>query len=162
MKSLILALALIAFTGLNALADNHRFLAIMSWDGENRITKYLPFPTEAEADAHIAAHVGQYPNAFSAVVPTTPEGKLRDYVVDEAAGTVAYTPEPGPPPPTDDERIDEAFNQASDKNVVLLKAFRKLANDIRTLENTVNGTSQPMLTLSQVRDWFKGELEPPQ
>jgi len=140
-----------------ALADNHRFMAVMAWDGDNRITKYLPFDTETEADAHIAAHIGNYPNAFTVVVPTSPEGGPRDYVLDPVAETATYSPIVVPPP-TDDERIDSAF-PTNDKNTVLLKAFRKLANDHRALSNATNGTSLPMLTLDQVRAWFKSELD---
>jgi hypothetical protein len=31
---------------------------------DNRVAKYCEHPTKAEADAHIAAHIGNYPDAF--------------------------------------------------------------------------------------------------
>jgi hypothetical protein len=41
------------------------FTAIMKLDpSDNRVLKYMPFPTRELADAHVAAHIGNYPNAF--------------------------------------------------------------------------------------------------
>jgi hypothetical protein len=42
-----------------------RFTAIMKLDpSDNRVAKYCAHPTKEEADAHIAAHIGNYPDAF--------------------------------------------------------------------------------------------------
>ena len=41
------------------------FTAIMKLDPlDNRVAKYMAFKTRAEADAHVAAHIGNYPDAF--------------------------------------------------------------------------------------------------
>jgi hypothetical protein len=42
-----------------------RFMCVMKLDpADNRVTKYCEHPTKAEADAHVAAHIGNYPDAF--------------------------------------------------------------------------------------------------
>ena len=42
-----------------------RFMCVMKLDpSDNRVTKYCEHPTKAEADAHVANHIGNYPDAF--------------------------------------------------------------------------------------------------
>ena len=41
------------------------FIAIMKLDPlDNRVAKSMPCETRAEADAHVATHIGNYPDAF--------------------------------------------------------------------------------------------------
>jgi len=42
-----------------------RFMCVMELDpSDNRVTKYCECPTKVEADAHVAAHIENYPDAF--------------------------------------------------------------------------------------------------
>ena len=42
-----------------------RYMCVMKLDpSDNRVAKYCEHPTKAEADAHVAAHIGNYPDAF--------------------------------------------------------------------------------------------------
>ena len=42
-----------------------RYTAIMKLDpSDNRVGKYMPFETKAEANAHVALHIETYPDAF--------------------------------------------------------------------------------------------------
>lgn len=55
------------------------------------------------------------------------------------------------PPPTDEERIDEAF-PGTDTARVIFEAFFEIANEIRALK------SQSALTRAQLRNWLKAKL----
>jgi hypothetical protein len=42
-----------------------RYTCVMKLDpSDNRVVKYCEYPTRAEADAHVAAHIGNYSGAF--------------------------------------------------------------------------------------------------
>ena len=42
-----------------------RYICVMKLDpSDNRVAKYCEHPTKEEADAHVAAHIGNYPDAF--------------------------------------------------------------------------------------------------
>lgn len=45
------------------------FIAILAVDGDNRVAKYQEFDTLAEAEAHVAAVLADYPDAFAAPAP---------------------------------------------------------------------------------------------
>lgn len=66
------------------------FIAVVAWNGSNRITKFMDFNTQPEAAAHVAAHAGKYPAAFVAARPE--QGGYRDWLVDGLAGTLGYDP----------------------------------------------------------------------
>jgi hypothetical protein len=57
-------------------------VAIMAWDGSNRVTKYQDFETEAMALAHVAGNVERFPNAF---VGEAPAGDAADWMVSNGA-----------------------------------------------------------------------------
>jgi hypothetical protein len=64
------------------------FTAIMMYDQNNKIEKYVTFYTQAEADNHVTGFLGTYPNAF--VVPT-PNVFAIDYItVDSINKTISY------------------------------------------------------------------------
>ena len=77
------------------------YSAIMAWTAENRVAKLADFGTQAEAQAHITAFAGAYPNAFAVETPAAP---VDHWLIDPAAKTVSVAP---PAPPRDainDER----------------------------------------------------------
>jgi len=63
-----------------ALADAP-FVAVVGWDGGNRVTKYHDFQTLGEAQAHVGQHGG-----FATTRPAVPVG---DWLVDSGAGTLS-------------------------------------------------------------------------
>jgi|TARA_R110000824_G_scaffold296016_2_gene484338 hypothetical protein len=69
------------------------WIAVMSYDGDNRITKYQPLGSLAAADAHVAKFIGIYPDAFSA---EDPGGSAGEWLVDPIAHTLANSPLPTP------------------------------------------------------------------
>ena len=71
------------------------YTAIMRVAGDNRVAMYQPYGTLAEAEAHIAAHIADYPDAF---VVQSPQGDPADWVVDPVAKTAAYVAPPVPVP----------------------------------------------------------------
>ncbi len=76
------------------------------------------------------------------ITPFTPEEEAHAEAVEN------------PPPPTDDERIDEAFPQ-TDSARVIFEAFFELVNDVRALKTP----PQQPINRAQLRDWFKGKLQ---
>jgi hypothetical protein len=60
------------------------YLAIVSWNENNKITKFLPYDTQAEADSHVATYGG--------VVIQEPDSPwvLSYTVIDPAAKTMTY------------------------------------------------------------------------
>ncbi len=48
------------------------FIAILKTTPDGRVAKYQDFLTEAEADAHVVAFLGNYPDAFTISEPTEP------------------------------------------------------------------------------------------
>ena len=62
------------------------FLAIVAWDGANRVAKYQDYPTEAEAVAHVARVATNFPDAF---VAPHPGAGPRDWLVDPVAKTLS-------------------------------------------------------------------------
>ena len=61
-------------------------LAIVAWGATNRVTKYQNYPTEAEAVAHVARVLVDFPSAFTA---PDPGGGPRDWLVDPVAKTLS-------------------------------------------------------------------------
>ncbi len=61
------------------------FLAIVAWTDSNRLTKYQPYATQAEADSHVTRVLGDFPGAF---VTPHPGGIPEDWLIDGAAQTV--------------------------------------------------------------------------
>ncbi len=83
------------------------FIAIMKATPDGRVAKYGDFSTEAEADAHVAAFLGDYPDAFTVPEPGEPFSHWR---IDMAAKTLVIDP-PTPtlePTATGAQMIDEA------------------------------------------------------
>ena len=66
-------------------------LAIMSWTASNRVAKYQPCVDLAAAQAHVAAYVARFPNAFAIA---DPGGGSADWLVDPVARTVTVSPPP--------------------------------------------------------------------
>lgn len=58
---------------------------------------------------------------------------------------------------TAEERIDESFPQ-TDVARVIFEAFFEMANMIRELQDTVNGTTQGPITRAQLKTWLKNKL----
>jgi len=86
------------------------FVAIMAWDGDNRTAKYLDFNTLAEAEAHVAAFIGRFPNAFAT---DTPAGGPRDWVV--SGKTLSSQPLPPAPVRPDPPTLEDVYNALRDK-----------------------------------------------
>ena len=70
-------------------------LAIVAWDGANRVIKYQDYPTAEEATAHVARVLATFPDAFSTV---SPGGGPRDWLVNPVQKTLSFNPPPPPPP----------------------------------------------------------------
>ena len=78
------------------------FIAIMAVEQDGRVAKFLSFPTQPEADAHVARFTGRFPDAF---VVEEPAGPWSHWLIDMAAQTVTIdVPPPPPPPPESPER----------------------------------------------------------
>ena len=93
------------------------FLAIVAWTGANRIAKYQDYPTDAEAIAHVARVLGNFPDAF---VAPDPGGSFSDWLIDPVTKTLTVVPLPPIPPPTNDEIYDQVIqNQKVFKGYVL-------------------------------------------
>ena len=71
------------------------FIAVMSYDGSNRVEKYGRFGTQAAADAHVAAFIGQYTDAF---VTSDPGSSADEWLVDPVAHTISISATPVVPP----------------------------------------------------------------
>ena len=97
------------------------FVAIMKWDAENRVGKSMPFSTRVEADAHIAAHIGAFPDAFVAV---DPPAQVSDLLVDPVTKIVSLSVLPPPPPPTKTAILDQTMS-TDEPYRGLLRAFAK-------------------------------------
>lgn len=65
------------------------YIAVMKWGQDGRVEKYLDFPTEAEADAHVLAHGETFPLAF---VAPAPNSSFADWLVD--GNTLVLSPRP--------------------------------------------------------------------
>ena len=64
------------------------YLIIVDITDDNKIAKHQEYPTRAEADAHVARVLPNYPNAF---VVDNPSPYVMDYTtVDVAAKTITY------------------------------------------------------------------------
>lgn len=74
------------------------FVAVMAFDGNRRVTKYALFDTKAEADAHVAEYIANYPTAFAA---NKPGQGVRDWKVNPNGKTLSVDPRPPEPPPPD-------------------------------------------------------------
>ena len=105
------------------------FLAIMDWDGGNRVAKYQDFDVEAEALAHVTAHLSKYHNAF---VIAKPNDSFTSWLVDPVANTLSVD-FPVIIPSTDAERIEQAFT-LGDKDHVIKAMFLEFENRISALE----------------------------
>ena len=92
------------------------FIAIMEARPDNRIGVHAELPSEADADAHIAAHIGTYPDAFSV---DSSVGDHRDFLVDMANKSVSVVPHP----PPDFNAIDQATVDAMLLNSGVMRAF---------------------------------------
>jgi hypothetical protein len=132
----------------------NNFIAVMKWDGENRVAKYMDFASESDAQAHIDRYTADYPDAF--IAPKA--GDISSYwLVDFINKSISLNIPPPKPPPTDEERIDAAFPQ-TDVARVIFEVFFEMANQIRALQDTVNGTTQGPLTRTQLKDFMKTKL----
>ena len=122
------------------------FIAIMAATN-NRVSKYADFPTEAEADTHVAAFTLRYPDAF--VVPKPP-AQFSHWLIDMVAKTVVIDP----PPPPDFGAIDQATVDALliDSGVIraLAQALFQTVNDVRVLKG------QSTITVMQFKTYLKG------
>ena len=64
------------------------YLAIVAWNGSNRLTKYQDFITEADAAAHVVRVFDNFPDAF---VAPHPGGFLEDWLIDPVAKTLSIS-----------------------------------------------------------------------
>ncbi len=93
-----------------------QFIAIVSWDGNNRCTKFQDFDVEADATAHVVG--------FGGIVVSKPNGGVRDWLVDPVGKTVSVDVLPPDPGPTNDEIYDKVM-----RNEKVFKAFALCVND---------------------------------
>ncbi len=122
------------------------FVAIMAASPDGRIAKYQDFLTEPEAEAHVAAFLGTYPDAF--VVPQ-PSEELSNWLIDMTAKTLVIDP----PPPFDFDAVDQAAVDALllDSGVIraLAQALFQLNNRVRVLEG------DSVITVAQFKTFLK-------
>lgn len=80
------------------------YTAIMDWEQDGVVAKILGFPSQGEAEAHVAAFSDRFPNAFVVPTPTFPEDQWRvqDGVVIDA----------GPEAPSADQVDAESLRRA--------------------------------------------------
>ena len=79
------------------------FIAIMATEPGGRVAKFRTFPTQPEAEAHVARFIGKFPDAF---VVAEPAGPWSHWLIDVAVKTVTIdVPPPPPPPPESPERL---------------------------------------------------------
>lgn len=76
-------------------------------------------------------------------------GIVEEFLPDDDAEVMAFR---NPPPPSDDERINRAFEQTQDRDKVLFEAIFELVNDVRVLKG------QNEITKAQLKDWMKAKL----
>lgn len=76
-------------------------------------------------------------------------GIADEFLEDSDAEVMAFR---NPPPPSDDERINRAFEQTQDRDKVLFEAIFELVNDVRVLKG------QNEITKAQLKDWMKAKL----
>ena len=78
------------------------YIAIMSWTVNNRVAKYQPFATQAEALAHVARFSARWPNAFVAEVA---DDRCNDWRIDPLLRKIVVDPPLPPPIPTAAELV---------------------------------------------------------
>ena len=61
------------------------FIAIMATEPGGRVAKFRTFPTQPEAEAHVARFIGKFPDAF---VVAEPAGPWSHWLIDVAMKTV--------------------------------------------------------------------------
>lgn len=72
------------------------FIAVVAWTLDNRVSKFMDYTTQEEAEAHVTRVLATYPAAFFAL---SPGGGPRDWVV--SGKTLLLTPiiDPAEPKP---------------------------------------------------------------
>ena len=122
------------------------FVAIMDATQDNRIAKRADFSIEVEADAHVVAFIGPYPDAFVMPTPVEPE---EHWLLDMTAKTIAIVP-----PTLDFSAIDQATVDRllleSGVMRALAKALFALVNDVRVLKG------DSTITPNQFKTYLKG------
>ena len=71
------------------------FIAVLDFDGNGRIKKYADFATLAAAQSHVAAFIGQYPQAFAA---PKPGASFFDWKINPSGKTINVDPRARPQP----------------------------------------------------------------
>lgn len=122
-------------------------IAVMQATADNRVAKYQDFDTKPVAQAHVAAHLANYPNAF---VAPKPNDTFSSWLIDPGAKTLSID-FPVIVPPTNEERIDAAFPQ-TDTARVLFEYLFELTNRVIAREG---GTA---LTRTQFKTRLKAKL----
>ena len=71
-------------------------VAIMKYDKNNKVEKYMDFATQAEAQAHVDRFIDKYPSAFVGEV----SGGTKYWIIDGEAKTIIYD--------SDTEKFDQS------------------------------------------------------
>lgn len=91
------------------------YLAIVAWNGNNRLTKYQDYKTQAEAEAHTLRVSTRFPSAFVALHPG---GGSSDWLIDPLTSTLSVVPIPPPAPPVAPLSAEELYDILVIKGVV--------------------------------------------
>ena len=124
------------------------FIAVMKWDGGNRVTKFQDFGVKDDADAHVGTHADNFPNAF---VVSKPNDSFGSWLVDPITKTVSID-FPVIVPPTLTERVAKIAESTSDADVLQFKMMFRFKNSILRLEG------KPTLTKAQFLTFLESEL----
>jgi len=89
------------------------YVAVLDYDLDNRVTKFSEFATEAEADAHVAAFIGSYSNAFTSL---DPGGGAASWLV--SSGSLSESVDLQPLKLAKKAELDTAYDAAANADVV--------------------------------------------
>lgn len=84
------------------------YVAIMKWDVDNRVSKYMIFDVQENADNFVTDNISGSPQAFVVIDPPADPNELK---ADPDAKTVSFFAKPDPPTKSKTVRLDEVMTR---------------------------------------------------